>query len=78
MFNLWQGRTAAALHERGIGERSAWARNAAMTFFLHFYEHYFRCRGVVPIWDKHWERAKQQAAKAKRDLSILGSLCKYL
>ncbi len=35
---------------------------------------YFSCRGVVPLWNKYWDRALSQAAKTKKDLSILATL----
>ena len=30
-----------------------------------------RCRGVIPIWDKHWDSAKKGA---KKEVSILSTL----
>ena len=34
-----------------------------------------RCRGVIPIWDKHWDSAKKGAKKgAKKEVSILSTL----
>jgi hypothetical protein len=34
----------------------------------------FRCRGVVPVWDEFWNSAVKQAAKKKKEVSILTTL----
>ncbi len=33
-----------------------------------------RCRGVVPVWDEFWNSAVKQAAKKKKEVSILTTL----
>ena len=40
-------------------------------------QHIYRCRGVVPLWDKKWNKSAKDKKGDKKPISILPTLARW-